>query len=259
MFRRLITALGALVVLALVVGGVYFIWFDRTTPDATPRSAGPTGRISPRSSAAAISPTAADCAACHNAPGGAPFAGGRPIETPFGIILAPNITPDPETGIGAWSDADFDAAVRQGKRRDGTLLYPAMPFPILRENVARRRARDSRLSQNGRARAQRGRRRPAAFPVQHPRLDAGLGRALFQAGRVQARRREIGGVESRRLSRRGPGPLRRLPYAEDLARRRRDIAGVAGLRRFRAGSRPTSPTTPDAASAAGASTISSPI
>ena len=57
-----------------------------------------------------------------------PFAGGRPIETPFGNIVAPNITPDLETGIGGWSDDEFDAAVRKGIRRDGAPLYPAMPY-----------------------------------------------------------------------------------------------------------------------------------
>ena len=56
-----------------------------------------------------------DCASCHTIPGGKPFAGGRPIETPFGNIVAPNITPDLETGIGAWSEEAFDAAVRDRK------------------------------------------------------------------------------------------------------------------------------------------------
>jgi mono/diheme cytochrome c family protein len=71
----------------------------------------------------------ADCAACHTVPGSKqPFAGGRPIETPFGNIVAPNITPDRETGIGAWSDDAFDAALRKGTRPDGSRLYPAMPF-----------------------------------------------------------------------------------------------------------------------------------
>jgi len=69
-----------------------------------------------------------DCASCHTVPGGKPFAGGRPIETPFGNIVAPNITPDLDTGIGAWSEEAFDAAVRRGIRPDGTRLYPAMPY-----------------------------------------------------------------------------------------------------------------------------------
>jgi len=73
--------------------------------------------------------TSADCVACHTRnDGGKPFAGGRPIETPFGTIVSPNITPDAETGIGRWSDAEFDNAVRHGVRRDGARLYPAMPY-----------------------------------------------------------------------------------------------------------------------------------
>jgi mono/diheme cytochrome c family protein len=128
MFKRLVTALGALVVLVVVAGGVYFIWFDRTTPmDPAMSRAG--GQDFAEIERGRYLTTAADCAACHDGPGGPPFSGGRPIETPFGIILGANITPDPETGIGAWSDADFDAAVRDGKRRNGTPLYPAMPFP----------------------------------------------------------------------------------------------------------------------------------
>src|ERR1700754_4288864 len=61
-----------------------------------------------------------DCASCHTVPQkNQPFAGGRPIETPFGAIVAPNITPDPETGIGSWSDEQFDAAIRKGIGRRG--------------------------------------------------------------------------------------------------------------------------------------------
>ena len=71
----------------------------------------------------------ADCAACHVGADGAPFAGGRPIQTPFGVLEAPNITPDGATGIGDWSDAQFDAAVREGRRPDGSRAYPAMPYP----------------------------------------------------------------------------------------------------------------------------------
>jgi mono/diheme cytochrome c family protein len=70
-----------------------------------------------------------DCASCHTVPQkNQPFAGGRPIETPFGSIVAPNITPDLESGIGAWTDDQFDNAVRKGIGRNGERLYPAMPF-----------------------------------------------------------------------------------------------------------------------------------
>ena len=72
---------------------------------------------------------AADCVACHTAPGGVQFAGGRRLPTPLGQIYSTNITPDRKTGIGAWSLADFSRAVREGVAKDGHYLYPAMPFP----------------------------------------------------------------------------------------------------------------------------------
>jgi mono/diheme cytochrome c family protein len=71
---------------------------------------------------------AADCEACHTKEGGEPFAGGRPLETDFGTIHTTNITPDAETGIGSWSDADFLRAVHEGIAKDGTRLYPAFPY-----------------------------------------------------------------------------------------------------------------------------------
>ncbi|WP_168790974.1 c-type cytochrome [Paraburkholderia aromaticivorans] len=69
-----------------------------------------------------------DCAVCHTAKGGKPFAGGLPLATPFGTIYATNITPDPETGIGAWSQNAFARALRHGIARDGHALYPAFPY-----------------------------------------------------------------------------------------------------------------------------------
>jgi mono/diheme cytochrome c family protein len=71
---------------------------------------------------------AGDCMACHTARGGAAYAGGRAIDTPFGRLYAPNITPDRETGIGAWNADDFWRALHNGKSRDGRLLYPAFPY-----------------------------------------------------------------------------------------------------------------------------------
>ena len=71
---------------------------------------------------------AGDCVACHTAKGGKPFAGGLPMETPIGVIYSTNITPD-KTGLGAYSFADFDKAVRHGVAKSGSTLYPAMPYP----------------------------------------------------------------------------------------------------------------------------------
>jgi mono/diheme cytochrome c family protein len=70
-----------------------------------------------------------DCAACHTNPGNPPYAGGRPIETPFGNVLASNITPDRETGIGGWTVEQFIRAVTKGHAPGGVRLYPAMPYP----------------------------------------------------------------------------------------------------------------------------------
>ena len=71
---------------------------------------------------------AGDCAACHTAKDGKPFAGGMAIASPIGKIYSTNITPDQATGIGDYSFEDFDRALRQGIARDGTTLYPAMPY-----------------------------------------------------------------------------------------------------------------------------------
>ena len=72
---------------------------------------------------------AGNCIACPTAIGGAPFAGGRAIETPFGTVYASNITPDARTGIGSWTRDDFWRALHEGRAKDGRLLYPAFPYP----------------------------------------------------------------------------------------------------------------------------------
>src|SRR5712671_1726889 len=72
---------------------------------------------------------AADCASCHTADSSKPFAGGKRIDTPFGAIYSPNLTPDRDTGLGAWSDEDFRRALREGVAPDGSRYYPAFPYP----------------------------------------------------------------------------------------------------------------------------------
>lgn len=73
---------------------------------------------------------AANCQECHTdvKNKGAPLAGGRPLPTPFGSFYTPNITPDPETGIGRWSEADFKSAMRKGVAPDGSNYFPAFPY-----------------------------------------------------------------------------------------------------------------------------------
>ncbi len=69
-----------------------------------------------------------DCMACHTARGGAPFAGGRVMQSEFGQFVTPNVTSDKKTGIGDWSAEDFWNALHNGKAKDGRLLYPSFPF-----------------------------------------------------------------------------------------------------------------------------------
>jgi mono/diheme cytochrome c family protein len=71
---------------------------------------------------------AGDCTACHTKPGGKPFAGGLPLATPIGPIMATNITPSKTYGIGNYTLGQFAAALRRGVRGDGAHLYPAMPY-----------------------------------------------------------------------------------------------------------------------------------
>ena len=87
---------------------------------------------------------AGDCASCHTADPTKPFAGGKRIDTPFGGIYAPNLTPDRDTGLGEWSDEEFYRALRFGVAKDGSRYYPAFPYPyftkMTRQNLLAIRA-----------------------------------------------------------------------------------------------------------------------
>ena len=201
-----------------------------------------TCRILPRSSAAAISrppPIAAAATPCRAAISRSP-ADGRSRRR-SARLAAPNITPDRETGIGAWTDDQFDAAVRRGLSRNGARLYPAMPFPYYTPDVAGGREGHPRLSQHHRARAQCRQGQPAAVSVQYPRVDDGLGRALFHAGRIPSRR-----VEIRRNGIAAPIWCRAPAIAAPAIRRRRCWEATRPPKRCRAmrcraGPRLTSP------------------
>ncbi|MGU7785007.1 c-type cytochrome [Burkholderia sp. PU8-34] len=113
---RAVNLIGAAVV-ALMVG---------TAAQAATQTAAPDDALIARGAYLA---SAGDCVACHTAPRGTPFAGGLKMETPLGAIYATNITPDPDTGIGRYTEADFARALRAGVAKDGHNLYPAMPYP----------------------------------------------------------------------------------------------------------------------------------
>jgi mono/diheme cytochrome c family protein len=87
---------------------------------------------------------AGDCASCHTDDPAKPFAGGKRIDTPFGGVYSANLTPDRDTGIGDWSDADFYGALRYGADPDGSRYYPAFPYPyftkLTRQDIAAIRA-----------------------------------------------------------------------------------------------------------------------
>ncbi|QOZ55406.1 cytochrome c [Bradyrhizobium sp. CCBAU 53338] len=99
------------------------IWFVGCTAEAQQRSSG--NSVAARGEYLA---RAGDCIACHTAPEGRIFGGGRAMPTPFGTLFSSNITPDRDTGIGKWTAEDFYKAMHYGRFPDGGLMYPAMPF-----------------------------------------------------------------------------------------------------------------------------------
>ncbi|MDH2384461.1 cytochrome c [Bradyrhizobium sp. CER78] len=102
-----------------------YAW-ESPIPPIDPRSFGAPDRALVRRGASLA--LIGDCATCHTAPGGVPYAGGLAMPTPFGTIYSTNITPDPETGIGRWSMQAFIRALRSGVDREGRHLYPAFPY-----------------------------------------------------------------------------------------------------------------------------------
>jgi len=135
--RVLLVALGLVAVLAGIVWTLNVLDEDRESgedlvePNASPSgaSAADVAAHKARIARGAYLARAGNCMGCHTATGGAPYAGGRGVPTPFGTVYSPNLTPDMATGIGAWSSADFWRALHNGRSRDGRLLYPAFPYP----------------------------------------------------------------------------------------------------------------------------------
>ncbi|HEY4352727.1 MAG TPA: cytochrome c, partial [Paraburkholderia sp.] len=120
---------GKIVFVAVVLAaaaGLSRAWEPAIDPAAAaPSHAADTAQIARGARLAALG----DCIVCHTSAHGKPYAGGRPLRTPFGTIYVTNITPDPQTGIGGWPLDAFRRAMRDGVSRDGHLLYPAFPYP----------------------------------------------------------------------------------------------------------------------------------
>lgn len=117
----------------VVLGGVALLAFIAVPVQRTPAHSELSADWRPEDGQGEYAMRLADCAACHTAPDGEMFAGGRAIESPLGTIYSSNITPDDETGIGGWSLDAFRAALYDGVRPDGTHLYPAMPYENYRK------------------------------------------------------------------------------------------------------------------------------
>lgn len=125
--KRVLQVAGILLAIALIVL-VAVVWSmnfggPRIT-DAAPTTPPPPEQVA----RGAYLARAGNCMLCHTERGGPAYAGGRPLETPFGTVYASNITPDAETGIGSWSAAHFRRALHEGRSRDGRLLYPVFPY-----------------------------------------------------------------------------------------------------------------------------------
>ncbi|CAG9272942.1 Putative diheme cytochrome c-553 [Paraburkholderia unamae] len=124
--RRLI-GYAALAVVAATAALAARAWLAPTGPEPQPPVAGTPADLPAAVAHGEYLAKAADCVACHTAQGGLPYAGGRAFRLPFGTIYSTNLTPDRDTGIGAWSDDAFVNAVRAGVGSHGR-LYPAMPY-----------------------------------------------------------------------------------------------------------------------------------
>ena len=128
MIRRIV--LGCMLVVAIAaIAFAVLAWHPSIYPIAPPAASSiDPGLIRRGAHLAAL----AYCDSCHTADGDRAYAGGRPLETPFGVVYGTNITPDPDTGIGRWSGTAFNRAMRDGIDRAGRNLYPAFPYDHFR-------------------------------------------------------------------------------------------------------------------------------
>ena len=124
-----VAAGGLLALVVLLALCALVLWLNLRGESAAPPEAAGEPATPAQVARGAYLALAGNCAGCHTARGGAPYAGGRGIETPFGTVYAGNLTPDVQTGLGGWTRADFWRALHHGRSRDGRLLVPAFPYP----------------------------------------------------------------------------------------------------------------------------------
>ena len=116
------------ILLVALLGVALVVWLNRDDVGDAEGAAGASTDAAATVARGEYLVRAGSCFGCHTEPGGAPYAGGRAIETPFGVVHAPNLTPD-ATGLAAWTSEDFWRALHNGRSRDRRLLYPAFPYP----------------------------------------------------------------------------------------------------------------------------------
>lgn len=120
--------IAAALALLLVATAAALAWLNlRGDPPADATTAAPLDDAALRARGAYLA-RAGNCQDCHTPRGGLPYSGGRGIPTPFGTVYSSNLTPDPQTGLGAWTTLDFRRALHNGRSRDGRLLYPPFPY-----------------------------------------------------------------------------------------------------------------------------------
>ena len=196
-----------------------------------------------------------NCVGCHTADPARPFAGGRPIATRFGTIHTPNITSDPETGIGRWTDAEFLRAMHEGIGKSGKRLYPAFPYveytKVTDQDVLAIRAYLGAVAPVRYTPP----RNDLAFPFNLRWLMVFWNLLNFTEGRFVPDPEGERRAESRRVSGRRARALRRMPYAAQPDARLEHERALRRRHERRAGTPTTSRLTRTPASATGATTI----
>jgi mono/diheme cytochrome c family protein len=127
MMKRITLSILVFIIAIVAIALAIFAWQSMTPDEQFPEPA-PINDLDAYLKQGEYLVRAGDCIACHTPRGSPDYAGGRGIQTPFGTIYSPNITPDNATGIGTWTANDFWQALHHGKGKDGEFLYPAFPF-----------------------------------------------------------------------------------------------------------------------------------